>query len=463
MRRNDPSNHPVDELLPPGQLAVFGMQHVLVMYASAVAVPFIIGAGLNLPPDDIAYLVTADLLLCGVGSLLQSLGIWKIGIRLPLVMGAAYTAITPIILIGNEYGLQTVYGAVLFAGVGMFVLSWGFTRLLRFFPPVVTGTVILVIGLALIPGGVRLVTGPDPTAADYAEPKAIALAAATIVLIVGFYRLLSPFFRQIAILLSLVAATLVGLVVGMADFSSVGEGRAVGLPELFHFGGWEFNLAACFSLLIVVAVLSVECIGQSLAVGDAVDKPVSRDRIGNAIRADGVTTMLASVFQAMPYTTFAQNIGVISLTGVRSRFVTAAAGAILIALGLLPVMGRIVAAIPAPVLGAAAMTMFAIVAVSGMRILAGVDFNQTSNLVIVAVSVGLGLIPTAAPEFYRNFPTDAQLFLKSGIAVASVAAIVLNILFNVRPRGSGEPVDADGGPGRLVEETTDRLAVPAGG
>jgi xanthine permease len=428
--REESRVHPVDEVLPVGKLTGFGLQHVMVMYASAVAVPFIVGAGLGLPPRDIAYLVTADLLLCGVGTLLQSLGIWKVGIQLPMVMGAAYTSVTPMILIGNSYGLATAYGAVLFAGIGMFVLSWGFTKLLRFFPPVVTGAVITVIGLSLIPAGVRLVVGPDPTAPDYAALDRIALGAGTLLIVVVLYRFLPRLFRSFAILLSLVVATIIALLFGAADMSGIGEGAVFAFPEPFHFGFPEFNLAASFTMLLVVLVLSVECIGQSKAVGEVVDRPVEPDRVGGAIRADASTTMLASVFQAFPYTTFAQNIGVISLTGVRSRFVTVASGIILILLGLFPPMGRIVAAIPQPVLGAVAVAMFALVAVSGMRILATVDFNRTSNLVIVAISVGLGLIPTASPDFYTNFPPDAALFLRSGVAVGAVAAVLLNLLFN---------------------------------
>jgi len=429
-REEQSGRHPVDEILPAGRLAGLGLQHVMVMYASAVAVPFIVGAGLNLPPEDIAYLVTADLLLCGIGTLLQSLGIWKIGIRLPMVMGAAYTSVTPMILIGNDYGLQTAYGAVLFAGIGMFIMSWGFTKLLRFFPPVVTGSVITVIGLSLMPAGVRLVVGSDPAAPDYAALDKVALGAVTLLIVVVFYRFLPALFRQFAILLSLVAATIVALIFGMANFEGITEGAVVAVPEPFYFGFPEFNLAASFTMLLVVMVLSVECIGQSKAVGEAVERAVSDDQIGGAIRADASTTMLASVFQVFPYTTFAQNIGVITLTGVRSRYVTVASGIILILLGLFPPMGRIVAAIPQPVLGAVAMAMFALVAVSGMRILSTVNFNRTSNLVIVAISVGLGLIPTAAPDFYTNFPPDAQLFLRSGVAMGTVSAVLLNLLFN---------------------------------
>ncbi|MGI5162827.1 nucleobase:cation symporter-2 family protein [Spirillospora sp. CA-253888] len=424
--------HPVDAVPRPGRLIPLGAQHVLVMYASTIAVPLILAAGLGLPARDVVALVAADLLLCGVGTLLQSAGVWRVGARLPLVIGAAYNGVVPMVLIGTEYGLAVMYGSVLIAGLVMVAFAPVFGRLLRFFPPVVVGTTITLIGITLIPAGARMVFGGKPGDPGFGAVSGIVLGAVTLLVVVLLYRFLPPLMSQLAILIALIGVTVGAAFAGHADFGGVGDGALVGFPEPFHFGAPSFDLVACLSLVLIQFVLMVETAGQVLAVGEAVDKPASRREIAAALRADGAVTALGGVFQSFVYITFTQNIGVVTLTKVRSRWVTAAAGVILVLMSVFPVFGRVVAAVPKPVLGGATLAMFATVAVVGLRMLANAR-RDTANLVIVAVSLGVGLVPMALPGAYGQFPQWAQLFLNSGVAVGTVTAVLLNLLFHHLP------------------------------
>ncbi|GAA2595170.1 nucleobase:cation symporter-2 family protein [Actinomadura fulvescens] len=424
--------HPVDELPPLGRLVPLGVQHVLVMYASTIAVPLIVAAGLGLPTRDVVALVAADLLLCGIGTLLQSAGVWRIGARLPLVIGAAYNGVVPMVLIGTEYGLAVMYGSIMIAGAFMVVCAPLFGRLLRFFPPVVVGTTITLIGITLIPAGARMVFGGRPGDPGFGAPPGIALGGLTLLVVVLLYRFLPPLLAQLSILIAMVLVTFVALFTGQADFGHVGNGPIAGVPEPFHFGAPSFNVVACLSLVLIQFVLMVETAGQVLAVGQAVDRPAAPRDIAAALRADGVVSALGGVFQSFVYITFTQNIGVVSLTRVRSRWVTATAGVILVLMSVLPVFGRVVAAVPKPVLGGATLAMFATVAVIGLRMLADVR-RDTPNLVIIAVSLGVGLVPMALPGAYGELPQSVRLFLDSGVAVGTVTAVLLNLLFHHLP------------------------------
>ncbi|WP_218009556.1 nucleobase:cation symporter-2 family protein [Actinomadura kijaniata] len=422
----------MDEVPRPGRLVPLGVQHVLVMYAGTIAVPLIVAAGLGLPHRDIVALVAADLLLCGVGTLLQSAGVLRVGARLPLVIGAAYNGVVPMVLIGTEYGLPVMYGSVVAAGLVMVAFAPVFGRLLRFFPPVVVGTTITLIGITLIPAGARMVFGGRPGDPGFGAVSGIVLGGLTLLLVVLLYRFLPPLASQLSILVALVVMTAGAALTGHADFGGVGGGPVAGLPEPFHFGIPSFHPVAALSLVLVQFVLMVETAGQVLAVGEAVDRPASRRDIAAALRADGVVTALGGVFQSFVYITFTQNIGVVSLTRVRSRWVTACAGAILVLMSVFPVIGRVVAAVPGPVLGGATLAMFATVAVIGLRMLANAS-GDTPGLVIVAVSLGVGLVPMALPGAYDRFPQWAQLFLDSGVAVGTVTAVLLNLLFHHLP------------------------------
>jgi OHCU decarboxylase len=450
--------HPVDRVLPPGQLAVYGAQHVLAFYAGAVIVPILLASAIGLEGEDLVYLISADLLTCGVASIIQAVGFWKVGVRLPLLQGVTFTAVAPMIAIGQANGggtdgLLAIYGAVIVAGVVTFLMAPYFSRLLRLFPPVVTGTVILVIGVALLPVAAQQAGGGDTEAASFGSFENLELAAITLVFIIAIQRFFrGRFLGTVAVLLGLVFGTVVATIAGVTDFSGVGDADALGITTPFHFGWPHFTLAAIVSMIIVMFITAVETTGDVFATGEIVGKPIRREDIARAIRGDGVATTLGGILNSFPYTAFAENVGLVRLTRVKSRFVVATAGAIMIVLGLFPKIGAIVAAIPSAVLGGAALVMFGTVAVIGIQTLSRVDFHDDRNVLIVAVSLGLALIPVAFPTFYRNFDPDVQTIIASGITMGSLSAIVLNLLLNILG-GSRNLVES-------VEPTPPRLAIP---
>jgi xanthine permease len=430
-----PAVSPVDERLRPGPTVLLGLQHVLVMYAGVVIVPIVVGAGLGLSEDQIAALVSIDLVLAGIGTLLQALGLWKFGIRMPLVVGAASNGIVPMVLVGQSHGLGTVYGSLLVCGIIWILLAPYFSMLLTLFPAVVTGTVITLIGLTLIPVGLRLIAGgSDPTAAGYGDLGKIGLAAFTIALMVVFYRFFRGLLGQLSILLAIVIGAVTGWVVGIGSLDGVGHGPVVGVIAPFHFGVLQFHVPSILLFLIIVFVLTVEAAGQGLAVGEVTGKKVGPRDIARLLRVDGLLTALSGVFSGFAYTTFGQNIGLIALTGVRSRFPVAVGGGILIVLGVVQPVGRVVAAIPQPVVGAAAVVTFGALAVAGIQLLSRVDFRASGNLLIVMLALGIGLVPATAPSFFQEMPSALQTFLKSGVAMGTIVAVGLNLVFHVSRR-----------------------------
>ena len=436
-RRQAARVHPVDRVLPPGQLAVYGFQHVLAFYAGAVIVPILLASAIGLEGPDLIYLINADLFTCGIASIIQSVGFWKVGVRLPLLQGVTFTAVAPMIAIGQAAGggtngLREIYGAVIVAGIFSFFIAPYFSRLLRLFPPVVTGTVILVIGVALVPVGAQQAGGGNPAADDFGSPTNLALAGVTLLVIIAIYRFFrGGFMSTVAVLLGLVIGTVIAAVFGLVDWSGVGEAGWVGVTTPFHFGLPTFGIAAIVSMIVVMLITAVETTGDVFATGEIVEKPIRRDDIARAIRADGLATTLGGILNSFPYTCFAENVGLVRLTRVKSRWVVATAGAIMIALGLLPKVGASVAAIPSAVLGGAALVLFATVAVIGIQTLSRVDFHDERNVVIVAVSLGLALVPVGFPTFYHAVPADFQIIVGSGITMGSIAAIVLNLVFNI--------------------------------
>ncbi|GAB2668547.1 nucleobase:cation symporter-2 family protein [Nocardia goodfellowii] len=429
----------VDERPGFVHMVLLGLQHTLVMYAGVVVVPIVVGTSIGLTEAELASLVSIDLVLAGIGTVLQAVGLWKFGIRMPLVVGAASSGIVPMVLVGQSQGMATVYGSLLVAGVVWMLVAPYFSMLLKLFPAVVTGTVIALIGLTLIPVGIRLIAGSDPSASDYGRLGHIALAASVMALMVIFRRLFKGMLGQLSILSALVIGAIVGWSTGIGSLTDVGSGPIVGMMSPFYFGALQFHLPSILLFLVIVFVLMVEGAGQGLAVGQVVGKPVGPDEIARLLRVDGLVTALSGVFNGFVYTTFGQNIGLIALTGVRSRFPVAVGGVILFVLGLVQPVGRVAAAIPEPVIGAAALVTFGALTVAGIQILARVDFDRTSNLMIVMLSLGVGLIPAYAPRFYHQLPAFAEMFFKSGVATGTLLAIVLNVVFHVGRRQIPEP------------------------
>lgn len=425
------SRHPVDQMLPAPRLVSLGLQHVLVMYAGCVAVPLIVGGALQLSTSTIGLLVNADLFTAGIATLIQSLGIGKLlGVRLPVVAGATFVAVTPMILVGSHYGLTAMYGALIVAGVVGMVLARPFSMVLRFFPPLVTGTVITIIGLSLISAATGLIAGNDSTAPSFAAPRDLGLAALVLVFIVVVTRFARGVFAQLAVLGGLVVGTVIAFLMGMTDFSSVSKAGIVGMSQPLRFGAPTFEASAIISMIIVMLVTFTESTADMLAVGEMVDRKLSPTDIARGLATDGLSAIFAGFFNSFPDTAFAQNVGLVGLTKVRSRYVVAVAGGILVVLGVLPKVGQVVASLPGPVIGGAALAMFAMVSAVGIRTLARVDFRASHNLLIVAISLGVGMMPVVSPSIYEHFPSDFQVIFGSSITSTVIVVLLLNLLFN---------------------------------
>ncbi len=456
--------HPVDEMLPVGKLATYGFQHVVAFYAGAVLVPIIIAGAISLPPEDLVKLITADLFTCGIASIIQAVGFWNIGVRLPLLQGVTFAGVSPIIAIGLAHGsgaasLLYVYGAVIVAGVFTFLIAPVFIKLLKFFPPVVTGTLITIIGLCLVPVGAHdAVTNPHTGAVDASNIRWFLYALGTIAIIVAIQRLFRGFLATIAVLLGLVIGCVAAYLLGDMNFDKVGAASAFGFTPPFLFGMPRFDVVACLTMIIVLMITAVESTGSTIATCEIVGKRVKPSDIGNVLRADGLATAIGGAFNSFPYTAFSENVGLVRLTGVKSRWVVAAAGVIMIVLGFLPKVAAVVSSIPNPVLGGAALTLFATVAVVGIQTLGKVDFTDHRNLIIVTTSLALALWVTAYPDVAKAMPSGVDLLFGSGISIGALAAILLNVVFF--HTGSRGPRVAGGGSitlGEVNAMTPDRF------
>ena len=439
------TRHPVDEVLPVPKLAIYGFQHVLAFYAGAVIVPILLANSIGLSTEQLIHLINADLFTCGIASIIQSIGFWKVGVRLPLLQGVTFTAVSPMIAIGTANGggtdgLLVIYGAVIVAGLFTFLVAPFFSRLIRFFPPVVTGSVITIIGIALLPVAAADAAGGAGPDLDPTNPENLAYALGTLALIVVIQRVFTGFLATVAVLVGLVAGTLVAWGFGDAHFDSVAGSPWLGVTTPFSFGAPKFALAAIVSMIVVMLITAVETTGDVFATGEIVEKRIVRGDIARALRADGLATVVGGVLNSFPYTCFAENVGLVRLTRVKSRYVVAAAGAIMILLGLLPKAAAIVAGIPHPVLGGAALAMFATVAVVGIQTLSRVDFHDHRNVVVVGTSVGLAMLVTAQPDVAKAVPEWAQIILGSGITLGSITAIGLNLVFHHVGRNYGPAV-----------------------
>ena len=443
--------HPVDQVLPIPNLAVYGIQHVLAFYAGAVVVPILLAGAIGLSTEQLIHLINADLFTCGIASIIQSVGFWKIGVRLPLLQGVTFTAVSPMIAIamangGGTEGLLYIYGSVIIAGMFTFFIAPYFAKLIRFFPPVVTGSVITIIGLALLPVAATDAVGgaanPDPT-----NPKNLAYAMGTLALIVIIQRVFRGFMATVAVLAGLVIGTAVAAFLGDASFAGVSDSAWLGVTTPFYFGIPKFSIAAIISMIVVMLITAVETTGDVFATGEIVEKRVGAEDVSRALRADGLATFLGGVLNSFSYTCFAENVGLVRLTRIKSRYVVAAAGVFMMLLGVIPKAGALVASIPAPVLGGAALAMFATVAVVGIQTLARVDFHDHRNVVIVGTSIGLAMFVTAQPDVAKAVPDWAQIIFGSGITLGSLCAIGLNLVFHHIGRGRGPAVAGTPGAG----------------
>ncbi|SOR30889.1 transporter [Methylorubrum extorquens] len=421
-----------EERVPPAALGLLGLQHVLVMYAGAVAIPLIIGRALKLPPEQVAMLVSADLFACGIVTLIQSWGLPGIGIRMPVMMGVTFAAVGPMLSMGTNpaIGLTGIYGAVIASGLFGLIAAPVIGRLLPLFPPVVTGTIILVIGISLMRVGVNWAAGGVGNP-NYGAPVYLGIAAFVLCAILAITRYATGFVASASVLIGIALGMVLAGFAGLVELDRVAAAPWFDMVRPFAFGWPSFDPVSVVTLCLVMIVVMIESTGMFLALSQITADPVDERRLTRGLRADGLGTVIGGIFNTFPYTSFSQNIGLVGVTGIRSRWVTVTAGFIMLGLGLVPKLAALVEAVPQCVLGGAGLVMFGMVGATGTRILGGVDFARNrNNLFVVAVSVGFGMIPLVAPNFFKQMPHALHPLLESGILLAAIAAVGLNLFFN---------------------------------
>lgn len=448
----DRTVQPVGEKLPLAKLLPLGLQHVLVMYAGSIAVPLILGGALNLPKDQVAILINADLFACGIATLIQSIGFRGFGIRMPVMMGVTFAAVGPMLAMAADprLGLLGIYGAVIGAGLFGILVAPFISRLLPLFPPVVTGTIITVVGVSLLGVGVNWAAGGAGNP-RFGDPLYLAVSLMVLLVILGATKYCTGFFANIAVLLGLIAGLLVAFALGEVSFAGVAQASWVQLVHPFQFGWPTFDPLAILTMCLVLVVVMIESTGVFLALGEVTDHTIGRNEMTRGLRADGLGTVIGGIFNTFPYTSFSQNVGLVGVTGIRSRWVTATGGVIMLMLGLFPKIATIVASVPQFVLGGAGIVMFGMICATGIRVLSRVDFRgNPGNAYVVAVSMGLGMIPLVSEHFFSQMPKTLGPLLHSGILLASISAVLLNAYFNGM-RGSADAAAEATAAGREAE------------
>ncbi|WP_340600945.1 nucleobase:cation symporter-2 family protein [Acinetobacter sp. HZNU-JH01] len=407
------------------------LQHVLVMYAGAVSIPLIVGGALGLSTAEIAFLITADLFVCGIATLIQTIGFKNVGIRLPVMMGVTFTAVGPMIAIGTnpDMGLLSIFGATIVAGIFGFLVSPFVGKLIRFFPPVVTGTQILVIGLSLI-GIAGTWAAGGYGVKDFGNPLYLSIAACVLFTIIVISRYVKGFFGNISVLIGLIIGYVIAAFSGLISLDKIDDSPWLGWVMPFHFGMPEFNFWAILAMCVVMLVIFIETTGMFMAVGEVVDEEINEEKLTRGFKADSLGTMIGGIFNIFPYTSYAQNIGLLSITGVKNRSVCALAGVFLIVLGLFPKLAYFVASIPSCVLGGAALFMFGMVTSNGIKVLQRVDFENVNNLYVIAISTSIGMLPVFSPTIFSNLPASLSPLLNSPILLTAFCAVTLNVILN---------------------------------
>ncbi|HHD5524074.1 TPA: nucleobase:cation symporter-2 family protein [Streptococcus pyogenes] len=408
------------------QSAVLGLQHVLSMYAGSILVPIMIAGALGYSARELTYLISTDIFMCGLATFLQLKLTKHTGVGLPVVLGCAFQSVAPLSIIGAQQGSSAMFGALIASGIYVILVAGIFSKIARFFPPIVTGSVITVIGLSLV--GVAMGNMGD----NVKEPAAqsMMLSLLTIVIILLVQKFTKGFVKSISILIGLVAGTLVSAMMGLVDTTPVVEASWIHVPTPFYFGMPTFEITSIVMMCIIATVSMVESTGVYLALSDLTNDQLDEKRLRNGYRSEGIAVFLGGLFNTFPYTGFSQNVGLVQISGIKTRRPIYYAAGILVVIGLLPKFGAMAQMIPSPVLGGAMLVLFGMVALQGMQMLNRVDFQKNEyNFIIAAVSISAGL-GFNGTNLFTSLPETAQMFLTNGIVIATLTSVVLNLVLN---------------------------------
>lgn len=405
--------------------AVLGMQHLLAMYSGSILVPIMIAGALGYSTKELTYLISTDIFMCGVATFLQLQVNKYFGIGLPVVLGVAFQSVAPLSIIGAKLGSGAIFGSIIVSGLIVILISGFFSKIRKFFPPLVTGSVITTIGLTLIPVAIGNMGN------NIAKPElsGVILAVVTILVILLIHAVTTGFVRSIAILIGLIIGTVVAAFMGIVDFSPIAQAPLIHIPTPFFFGKPIFDFSSILMMTIISLVSMVESSGVYLALSDITGDEISETRLRNGYRAEGLAVALGGIFNTFPYTGFSQNVGLVQLSGIKTRRPIFYTAGFLVILGLLPKFGACAQIIPAPVLGGAMLVMFGMVTIQGIRMLGRVNFENEHNLLIAAMAVASG-VGFNGTTLFQALPNTVEMFLNNGIVMATLVAIILNLIFN---------------------------------
>ncbi|QVQ50401.1 purine permease [Spiractinospora alimapuensis] len=413
--------------MPPLRKAIpLGIQHVLTMFASNVTVPILIAGAVGATVGETALLVQAALLCAGLTTLLQTVGIGRVGSRLPIVQGTSFGFLVVAVSVGPTYGLPAILGGAIVAGVVQCLMGLVMPWLKRLFPPLVSGIVVLTIGVGLFPSGLNLMAG-GAGAEDYGSYTNLGFALFVFVLVIGISQFGRGFFATSAVLIGLTVGYLAAIPFGLVDFSGVAEAAWFDIPRPMQFG-LSFPMAAVVAMAVMGIATTVETIGDLSAVtkGGAGREVTNREMTGGVL-ADGVGTIISPFLNAFPNTTYAQNVGLVTLTGVMSRHVVSIGAGFLLICALSPKLAAVITAMPSSVLGGAGIVMFGLVAASGIRLITDRPMSRR-NLTIISASVGPGLGLAMVPDAIAVLPETLYILLETGIVPAATIAVILNLV-----------------------------------
>ena len=439
---NDPhpplAQDPVDQVLPLKDLILYGFQHVLVMAASPITAVFLVAQTLGFDPALTVSIISATFLVCGIGSILQSYGPGGFGARLPFIMVPGGAPIAIFLAIATQTDVQTAVGAVLMTGVFYFLALPVFRRLLRFFPPIVVGTMLLLVAVNLVKIYGGTITGRAGEA-HFADPVNVGLALATIALTVIFSRVFTGTLQRISVMLGLIAGTLIAAALGRLDLSGVMQGPLLAVPHLFPFGMPKFDVLAALPLIVFSVISMAEATGQTIATAEIVGRNGDAHAIvPRTIRGDALASVLGGLFGTSLIITSGENVGIVRATGVRSRHVTAMAGVILVVIALIAPVSRLASVLPGPVVGGTAIIVFSIIGVIGIHVLSRVDLRDHGAMFTLASGLAMGLMPILVPGIYTQFPLWSQMILGNGLAMGTITAALVNAMFQLTAPRSTE-------------------------
>ncbi len=434
---------------PITQAIPLGIQHVLAMFISNVTPAIIIagaagfGFGSNSPEfPNLIYMIQMSMLFAGAATLLQTIGIGPVGARLPIVQGTSFAFLPimiPLVAGKGVDAMAVITCGVLIGGLFQACLAPIIGKIRFALPPLVTGLVVLMIGLALVKVGIQYSAGGVPAIGtpEYGSLQNWSIVLVVILTTLGFKFFTRGFLSVSAVLIGLIVGYIVALFMGMVNFDNVGRAAAFALPDPFKFG-FEFSVAAVVGFCLMAVISAIETVGDvsGITKGGA-NREATIDEIKGATYADGVGSAIAGMFGALPNTSFSQNVGLIAITGLMSRMVVTFGAIFLIIAGFIPKIGALISTIPIEVLGGGVVVMFGMVASAGISMLADVDWNRR-NMVIFAVSLSIGLGLQFEPGALQHLPDTARILLSSGLLPAAAIAIALNLLLPESLDGEGE-------------------------